>query len=280
MSIGLKALTSALTTSEVNGVMVFDSPNYLALGTKFFVTPISLLSGTPLATQFKYTQSNAQLEEYSICEYQQARIKRLNVSLIPSNKMADRQGTWTIALSPLYSFGSSSSAVSDWTRVKKVPTSFELSKLPIRYVGPYQRTIRLSHSTNAEDSMANFFLPLAQAVYVIAVVYEDLSRPSQSTEFTADDCAFTIRLDGVVEVRDPIIDMTRVDSKDGKQFSIKFSDMKTGLYKDRIEDILGGTSMTVTTPTGDYILATHEEVEEQGSKKLHGVVYCDDWTMA
>lgn len=270
MSFGLKALTSALTLEQNDGVIVFGSPNYIALGSKMFIKPIDVLSGSPLTTQFKYTNSDATLTEYSLCEYQQARIRSLVVTIIPSNKLADRQGTIAVGLAPVYT----DAAKSDWTRVLKVPSITEVAKLKTHYVGDYQQRIVLRHRAIPSDATTNVFSPLSTNVFVLVIVYQDLCRPSQSTEFTADDCAMTVKLDGRVEVRDPVIDMSRVQSSDGKKMQIDFSDIQGSLFTDSIIDIFRGVSLFVTTPQGDYALSEHEEFvcPITGSKKLRGIV--------
>lgn len=137
-----------------------------------------------------------------LMNYSEARIRTLKITATPTNKVADRQGMWTMAFVPFRNAmdqkAYSGDAVATFDTVRLMPGSVTKAA---------SQSLTLSYSPKVTDGTAFTFTDLARSADsvetgVMFISFEQANRSSY-TQFDPSEFACSVSVSGQVELRRP-----------------------------------------------------------------------------
>lgn len=214
-------------TSEpkiTSGAFEATDMTFVGAGGKILLKYVNLLTPSKAGVRLGqgFTPDGNKLAQLFSCDYTEARIKSLTISVMPTGPASRRCGEWTIAFTPFYD----ASDINFWLAERVVPDENSIKLMTYATTSAASRPLRLNIRPRATDGYFNLFHPLSSAFGCLCVRFD---QPARSTyvQFTPDDLAFDCVVSGDVELRRPYTQ--------GKGHDF---------IADYVEDVLAGTGIT------------------------------------
>jgi len=171
---------------------------FTGLMSHFVISPVNIMAGCPNFPAVIGKVGGVEGKSCVITQFQSVMVRDFWIKVIPTNRFSDRQGDWTLGVTPFYR----GSSAKDFSAVLDARNPVNVDRMPYSATGPATSPLLVRVRVKPWHGQTATNTEPASPVFGVLVHYNDYSR-SAYTDFTANDFGCVIQLGGTVICTDP-----------------------------------------------------------------------------